>query len=569
MTHSRLPVVNPLTLIALSAVYLTLALNTSFWKLLIERLGADQAGSAVLPALLVAFLFFLNVFLISIFRFPYVLKAAIVIMLIASAAGSYFMNKYGVLIDDGMLRNALQTDAVEVSGLISFNMIVQLVVLGLLPALLVIYTPLRWPGAGKSLIQTVGLSALALSLALGTVLIHFKATAPFFRVHGKEMRWRAAPFNILLSTAYLLRGTKLFAKDTSFKQIASSVTLDKSDPQSAEPALLILVVGETARASSFSLNGYERNTNAPLDGLPVTSFTKVSSCGTATAISLPCMFSDLGRSDFSVTEAPYRENLLDLAKRAGYNTIWIDNQSGSKGVADRVSYRKITPAEGQTSEVNDLAFISEVESILKEPPQKTLLVLHQMGSHGPEYFKRSLESTKHFLPECTSKQLDQCTAETIRNAYDNTIVNTSQLLAGIIGSVNRSAGKRPVGMVYVSDHGESLGEHGLYLHGMPYMLAPAEQTSVPLIYWANDEFGQFNHTPRECVADKANHPLSHDNLFAMMIGFLRLKTDVYRPARDPFSNCRQRLNPSNNESASASANATLYKISDQSPGLRQ
>jgi len=535
--HFR-PTLTPTALTLLTTLYFVVVLNAAFWRLVVSRLDAGLSGSPLLVAQMGVFLTGLTLLVLSLIRFPYILKPALAGLLVASAGAAYFMNQYGVLIDDDMLRNAMQTDSAETAGLLSWTLLGYLVVLGLLPAFVVMRTQVKWSKPLRNVGELAAVSALAVIMAVGGVFTDFKAAAPFIREQGKQMRWRAVPLNLVQASVKIARDNELTARPTPFQSIANRVELAPGTDQ-APDNIVILVVGETARAMNFSLNGYPRETNPELSKLPVTSFKSVSSCGTATAISLPCMFSGLGRNNYSAKKVRNRENLLDLAKRAGYQVVWIDNQAGSKGVADRVEFQQLPPSTEPNTETSDADFVTAFKDILEQPPERLLLVMHQMGSHGPEYFKRSTPAAKHFLPECQDKQLERCSSQEIQNAYDNTIVQTDQVLAGLIRQAMTAARDRPISLLYMSDHGESLGENGLYLHGLPYALAPSEQTSVPMIYWANQAAKYFSGVSDACVDRLKDSAVSHDNYFDTVLGLLRIETDAYRPTRDLFDRCRK------------------------------
>ncbi len=529
--------ISPTGLVILCGLYFSIVLSSAMWRRVFAQIEGGVTASPLLTMQLAGFVVFLTLFVLVSFRFRYVLKPVLALLLVASATAAYFMNTYGVLIDGDMLRNAIQTDRFETAGLLSWTLAAYVVGLGIVPAWLVIRAPLRWNRLPATFAQNVGLALLFLALALGSAFVDFKAAAPFLRVNGKEMRWRAAPLNLLASTWYLVRDANAVLRPTEYRTIAQRAAVAADVPDAARN-LVILVVGETARAMNFSLNGYARATNPELASLPVTSFTNVRSCGTSTAVSVPCMFSNLGRDGYSSGKADNRENLLDLAKRAGYDVIWIDNQAGSKGVSDRVAFRQLQRQEAGAEETSDEAFIDELDHLLSGSTARTLLVFHQMGSHGPEYYKRSTTAAKRFLPECIDKQLEHCPSETIVNAYDNTIVQTDRVLAAMIRKLTDKAADRAVTMVYVSDHGESLGENGLFLHGLPYSLSPPEQTAVPMIFWANQMARAFTGVGNDCVADLRDKPLSHDNLFHTVMGLLRIDSDAYRIGLDAFDDCR-------------------------------
>ncbi|MEO7939904.1 MAG: sulfatase-like hydrolase/transferase [Burkholderiaceae bacterium] len=315
----------------------------------------------------------------------------------------------------------------------------------------------------------------------------------------------------------------------------------------------MLVVGETARAANFSLGGYGRNTNPELariaaDGTALTYYSAVRSCGTNTQASLPCMLSHLGKQAFESTRQPY-ENLLDVLQRAGLAVLWVDNQSGCKGLCDRVNhvdtFGQTTPglcADGACFDAVMLSGLDERIAALdaERRARGVVLVLHQMGSHGPAYFKRSPAEFKPFLPECTSNVLQDCARDQLVNAYDNTLVYTDHVLASLVGWLADKAahGRQDTAMVYVSDHGESLGENNLYLHGLPYALAPETQTHVPMLSWVSPPMAQRLNLRPDCLRQHAAGPLSHDNLFHAMLGLADVQTSLYRKDMDWFAACR-------------------------------
>jgi lipid A ethanolaminephosphotransferase len=311
------------------------------------------------------------------------------------------------------------------------------------------------------------------------------------------------------------------------------------------PVVTVLVVGETARADHFSLNGYERETNPELAAWHVVYFEDVSSCGTATAVSLPCMFSDLTRSDYSKSGAKSRDGLLKVVSRAGFQTEWLDNNAGCKGVCDNVD---TWISEGMDTEgmcidgecYDDILLDKLDESLARAtrgPHQDRLIVLHQNGSHGPAYYRRYPEAFRRFTPDCRSDEFSDCSREEIVNSYDNTIYYTDHFLARIIDKLDDYSDRMDTALLYVSDHGESLGEYGLYLHGTPYMLAPSSQTHVPMLFWMSTNYRQDFGVDPQCLESRRATRLSHDYLFHSVLGMLDIATAARDSQLDLFDGC--------------------------------
>jgi lipid A ethanolaminephosphotransferase len=307
-----------------------------------------------------------------------------------------------------------------------------------------------------------------------------------------------------------------------------------------------LVLGETARSSNFSLNGYPRLTNPLLSLENVVSFRQVTACGTSTAESLPCMLSPLGREAFN-TRHHESENLLDVLQRSGYAVLWMDNQSGCKGLCDRIPHVNTSAlklaSECEAGECRDTVMLARLNAELaKLPPEPrthgVVVVMHQMGSHGPAYHKRTPQAFKTFQPECQENALSPCDRQHLINAYDNTIVFTDYFLSQLIGWLKAQEKNNATAMLYVSDHGESLGENNLYLHGLPFRVAPEVQKQVAMIGWLSPSFERWSGVSTACLSQQRDRPLSHDHLFHSVLGVMSVQTREYLAERDLFVACQ-------------------------------
>jgi lipid A ethanolaminephosphotransferase len=341
----------------------------------------------------------------------------------------------------------------------------------------------------------------------------------------------------------MMRYARMVAKsgDITVAAIGTDATKGPAYDKGGKPVLTILVVGETARAQDFSLNGYEVETNPELAQRDIVNFSNVSSCGTATAVSMPCMFSRYTRADYSYEKGISTETLLDVLGHAGFAVEWWDNNTGDKGIAARFPRQSFTTSENAefcpTGECDDGIFLDHLKAFVPTITQDTVLVLHQIGSHGPTYYLRYPESFETFQPACRTAEFKECTAQEITNAYDNTIAYTDHILSQTIDFLAAQDGL-VTSMVYVSDHGESLGESGLYLHGAPYFMAPEQQTRVPMILWLSDPFKEKFGLDQACLSAGSSAALSHDNLFHSILGLLDVKTSVKEGDLDIFAGCK-------------------------------
>ncbi|MDY0747133.1 phosphoethanolamine--lipid A transferase [Paucibacter sp. R3-3] len=538
------PLKSPLTIAWLASLWMGLLCNWPLWQKLASLPELDNARGHLFIGVFCAFVVALQGGLLSLFAWRATIKPVLTVVLLAAAALAYFIGSYGIVMDPTMVINTLQTDARETRDLLNLRLAASLLVLAGLP-LLVIWrlklTQTLWPRRlGWNLIGFVGGIVVSALLILAT-FADFAATMRSY----PTMRYMITPVNAFYSLAAV--AARSGAKPKGPPQVIGADAKLASRPAGTKPPLLLLVVGETARAANFALDGYSRPTTPELAKLPVLNFSKATSCGTSTAASLPCMFSPLGREEF-VKQKNDQETLMDVLQRAGLAVLWVDNQSGCKGICDRVPNSPTAKLpEGAPAlpaglcdgeECLDMSLLHGLDERLaaldpERAKRGVVLVLHQMGSHGPAYYKRSPPDRKPFMPECTTNALQQCPREQVVNGYDNSIAYTDHVLASAIGWLQGREKDFATRMYYVSDHGESLGENNLYLHGVPYAVAPEEQKHVPMVLWLGQDLAPVT----DCLKAKLDQPASHDNLFHTVLGFMGVQTALYKPEQDLLASC--------------------------------
>ena len=541
----------PRTLILLVSVWLALAGNLPLWRTIWPLPELAGWRGTVFAAGMAVWIAAALTMLLSLLAWKGILKPVVALLLVTAAASSYFMLQYGVVIDATMMANVANTDVREARDLLSWPLLLNIVFIALLPGWWLLRRPLAMRRFGPQAVRNLVGAALALLVLLGVTLLAFQDLASLMRNH-KQVRYLVNPLNTVYASGKLAfdHGSKA---SRPLEAIGLDARLGPTHAPGQRAPLVVLVVGETARAANFSLGGYARKTNPELEaiaaqGPALAYYSAVRSCGTNTQASLPCMFSHLGKEAFESTRQPY-ENLLDVLQRAGLAVVWIDNQSGCKGLCDRVgkvdTFGLKTPGLCTEGECFDEILLADLDARIAalDPARRArgvVLVLHQMGSHGPAYYKRVPPAFKTFMPECASNVLQECPRTDVVNAYDNTLVYTDHVLAGLARWLQGQAtqGGRDTAMVYVSDHGESLGENNLYLHGLPYALAPDTQTHVPMLSWVSEPMARRLGLRRECLRENGAAPLSHDNLFHAMLGLLDVQTALYRRELDWFAPCR-------------------------------
>lgn len=509
------------------AFFLTLVANGAFFKHVSEVYPLSWTTLPFIASLTV-FLVSVNIMVFTLFAWSRATKPLLIIILMLSSFVAYFMDTYDVVIDTHMIENVLQTNFNESADLFSFSLILYIALIGVIPSILIYRVPFRANGIKAVLIEKAKLLGSALGIALVVLTVFNKNYTSFFREH-KPLRYYANPTYALYSVGHYVQ--KLLSHSyTGLKVIGKDAKISATD---MDRELVILVVGEAARWDHFSLNGYSRVTNPELKKENIVNFTQFSSCGTETAVSVPCMFSSLTRDNYDGEKAEHIENVLDVIAHAGVNVLWRDNNSDSKGVALRAQYQDFKDPKNNSmceeGECRDEGMLVGLDEYIKSHPKGDIvIVLHQMGNHGPAYYKRYPKAFEKFTPVCKSNQLEQCTEQEITNAYDNAILYTDHFLSKTINFLKGHDDQFETAMFYVSDHGESLGEKGLYLHGFPYAIAPEAQKHVPAVMW----FGKHFEVNKRKLIEKAKEPLSHDSYFHTVLNFAEINSSVYKSELD-------------------------------------
>ena len=479
--------------------------------------------------------------ILSLVTVRWIQKPVLALLLLGAASAAYFIQGYNVLLDAGMMQNLFETDPREAGEYLNLNFILFMLLFGVLPAVLLLRTRLERGPFGRELRLRLLVIVLSLAAGGGALMGYYQDFASLFRNH-REVRYLITPSNYISGTYKYLRGNTMVAKNVA--PLGTDARLNAAAGKRGKPTLLVLVVGETARSGNFSLNGYGRDTNPELAARGVVSFTNAYSCGTATALSVPCMFSRMNREQYDADKASSQENLMDVLKHAGVNILWRDNNSGCKGVCNRVPNELPAqfsdPGLCKDGECHDEAMLGGLERYLEKTGGTTIIVLHQLGSHGPAYYKRYPASFEQFRPVCRSSELQTCRPEDIVNAYDNSIRYTDHFLARVIDLLKSQQDRFNGGMLYLSDHGESLGENGVYLHGMPYWLAPDNQKHIPFITWLSPGLQHETGVSQDCLQARRGEAVSQDNLFDSVLGLLDVDTSVYRSSQDFYLACRKR-----------------------------
>jgi lipid A ethanolaminephosphotransferase len=535
------PTVSRLTYIILFSLYIALALNIDFYRQAYALLPVNSLHNVLvfLSMPVVAFAVMAIVLtLASVIRLE---KLATTLFILLSACAQYFMMNFGIIVDRSMVTNILDTTSAESYALLSGQMIVVLGFTALLFIALAWWFKIKpaanlWRG---TLMRAVTLVVSAVLILLVAALF-YKDYASLFR-NNKELVKSLNPSNsIVAMNSWYFHHQMDNLPLVKIGEDAKQKAVMKKGPRKN---LTILIVGETSRAANFSLGGYDRETNPLLAKDNVVYFPKTSSCGTATAVSVPCMFSNMPRTGYDESLAHHQEGLLDIIQRAGIQVLWNDNDGGCKGACDRVPHQDVTdlklPGECIDGECYDDVLFHGLEQTIDNMRGDGVIVLHTIGSHGPTYYNRYPPAFRRYTPTCDTSEIQSCSQEQLKNSYDNTILYVDYIVDKAIKLLQSKQDKFTTSLVYLSDHGESLGENGVYLHGLPYTIAPETQKHVPMLVWLSDDYQKRYGINYSCLQKQAKeNDYSQDNLFSTMLGMTGVETQEYRAADDLLATCK-------------------------------
>lgn len=523
-----------------AGLFFALAANATFLSTVLAGRDPWAPSSWLFASAMLVVLAAMHTLLLSFVMLRPLAKPLLALLIVATAFATYYMQRFGIYLDPTMLRNVLKTDPTEAGELFGWGMVPHLLLFAGLPLLVLWRLRLAHQRWAHALAWRTAAVVGSLALLAGALLLVFQDFSAQMR-NQKEVRYLITPANFIYSA---VRVSTDSAREAQLPrtQIGLDAKLAPSWAARTKPALLVLAVGETARANNWGLNGYVRQTTPQLAARDVINFGDVTGCGTNTETSLPCMFASIGRRDYDERRIRTSESLLHVLQRAGFEVLWRDNQSGCKGVCDGLPTQQLDnarmPEWCDGGRCLDEVLLQGLESIARDAKGNLVVVLHMLGNHGPAYFKRYPAAFRRYAPTCDTGELRQCSRQEIVNAYDNALLYTDHVLARTIDFLQLQAGRHDTALVYVADHGESLGEKGLYLHGVPFAIAPDEQTKVPMTWWLSPGYSSSFGLDTACLKQQAAKPQTHDNLFHTTLGLLQVQAREYEPALDITRTCR-------------------------------
>ena len=508
--------------ILLTSLFITFAYNLKFLKILYGKIGFSSFSSIYFFFAIIITIIALISILLLIFGQKYVLKPLTIFLIILSAILSFYNQQFGVTVDEQMIINTLQTDVNEAMDLMSVGFFIHIFFFGIIPSIIIYFIEIEYGSFKKDFLIRLSLIITVFLIVAVIIFANFKQVS-FITRQNNTLNQHITPLYTLTSTYRLARLS--LQGESKFTKLGEDAKLIKNNKKT----IGIMVVGETARSDRFSLNGYQKETNPYLKNKGVFSFKNTISCGTATAYSVPCMFFLNGEKNYTQSKAKNQSNVLDVLSFAGVKTIWVNNNSSCKNVCKRIETLDIIKGSGgeDKNTILDEKLLDITSQILKNNKEDVLIVLHTMGSHGPRYYKRFPEKFAKFKPFCNNDTPQNCSKDELNNAYDNTIVYTDYFLAKLI-DILKEKKEYNTFMFYASDHGESLGENGIYLHGLPKKIAPKEQTDFAMVLWLSDQIIKNQNINSSKIKSMANKQLNHDYLPHTLLNLFKVQSSVYK-----------------------------------------
>lgn len=472
-----------------------------FFKFVCENIDLKSLSGVLLLISLIVLAIFLNafVFYLGLYLLRIVGKWILVLFFNISAISVYFINTYSVILDRSMMGNVINTNFDESSSFFSFTLVLYVLFLGIIPSILLFKV--------QTIRPTVKRFLLHISLTLLFLLSLAYANATNWLWIDKNSKTLGA---IVMPWSYVVNTCRFYHK--KHKENEKQILLPNATVKNDEKAIFVLVIGESARSQNFSLYGYERNTNPLLSKTEDLHWFKSESCATYTTAGVKCILEHKNTSElYEILPNYLYRNDIEVIWRT---TNWGEPNVNIKNFIAKTELQK--QCKGEDCDYDGALLYGLKEQILASNKNKILIVLHTSTSHGPTYFKKHPERFSTFTPECKDVELAKCTQQELINAYDNTIVYTDYILATLIGELKQLEDYQS-SMFFVSDHGESLGEKNLYMHGLPKSMAPDEQFDIPFIVW----------TSKDSRTLKNKEIVEQHHVFHSVLDFLSIDSPIY------------------------------------------
>ena len=484
--------------------------NIPFFNYVAENSNERAGGKMLLLASLVVIMLVLNFMLtyLAIYCLRIVGRILLAIFSIINATAMYFILTYNVMIDATTIENVFNTRYSEASGFFSWSLWLFILLCGVVPALYCLLQPVV-VGKVKKLGICCGCS-LAVILVVG--LLNISQTL-WISQHDTELGGLLQPWSYVANTCRVIS----FSQDEQ----AEEIKLPDGKITDNEKAVVVLVIGESARKANFQLYGYQRDTNPLLSKQKDLKVYEATSCATYTTAGSKAILEPKN------TDKLY-ELLPNYAFRMGVDVAWRTSNWGEPPIHID-EYVADTDLADQYPDVDKnydgILFAGLRERIESSPKSKVLIILHTSTSHGPKYADKYPKEFEVFKPVAKNVEEGEKNIATLVNAYDNTIRYTDYLLDNLINTL-RDMTEWKSAMIFISDHGESLGENKIFMHGLPMKLAPKVQYEIPFLIWTSKDFRDYKSELPEV--------LEQHYVFHSVLNLLSIESPAYDKDHDVF-----------------------------------
>ena len=453
-----------------------LCYNLPFFQYVANNSNENVGGKIFLLASLVVIMLVLNFMMtyLVMFLMRMVGRILLAILSMINATAVYFIITYSVMMDQTTIENVFNTRYSEASGFFSWSLWLFIAVFGVLPALWCLLQPVVIGKAKKLAIYCGASLAVVLVVALANI-----GQTLWISQHDTELGGLLQPWSYLVNTVRMI--------SSQHDEQAEEIKLPDGKITDNEKAVVVLVIGESARKANFQLYGYQRNTNPLLskqDGLKVYEAT---SCATYTTAGSKAILEPKNTDDLY-------ELLPNYAFRTGVDVAWRTSNWGEPPIHidEYVTDDKLAEhyPDAEEKDYDGILFHGLRERIESSQKDKVLIVLHTSTSHGPKYADKYPKKFEVFKPVAKNVEEGEKNIGMLVNAYDNTILYTDFLLDGLINTLRAMTDWKSA-MIFISDHGESLGENKMFMHGMPMRLAPKEQYEIPFLVWTSEGYRDY------------------------------------------------------------------------------
>ncbi len=489
------------------SVFTLVAYHYPFFSAVTNHTERDFNGTLITGGLVILMLslnFFFYYLMLSVGRF--VGKCILAFTFIADAVSFYFIATYNVWITDKMMGNFFNTQYSEASGFLTWQAVLYVFFLGIVPCIFVFAKKVSYAGWKQASVNIL----LSLLISFAVVGANVKNVL-WVDKNSTEIGSLLMPWSCVVNTV------RYYSKKHSRNK--KEILLPDARISTRSKDVCVLIIGESARRKNFSLYGYEKKTNPYTEGDGVHALV-AESADTYTTAGVKAIL------DHKPSGKLY-EILPNYMSRNGVDVTWRTSNWGEPPVHIKKYYKvkdlkeKFPQADGK---YDAILLEGLKEEILSNENDKLLVVLHTSTSHGPTYSTKYPKEFEVFTPVCETVEASKSNQQELINAYDNSVIYTDWLIHSVI-QILRDIPQRRACMMFVSDHGESLGEANLYMHGVPARIAPKEQLEIPFIVWCSDDTLSIDDSKE----------VDQYHVFHSVMSFLGLESPIYNPALDIFA----------------------------------